>query len=211
VTCCSDSSVIGHSFAPTRTTDSLADKQRKPHGSAISLPIQTEAPSAGSAISALVRTEAPSAGSAISALVRKEAPSVSSAISASVRTEAPSASSGISAPVQTEAPSASSAISAPVQKEASSANPVATRGLGMTGLTPEQVVLRPPPAAASTVSSCEDLFGDSVNDDMFRDEFPSQLPPDRKVLRSLVVSWAVFRIQIYRIHMFFFSLPEHSS
>jgi hypothetical protein len=144
VTCCSDSSVIGHSFAPTATTDSLAekktfaDKQRKPHGSAISAPIQTEAPSASSAISA---------------------------------------------PVQTEAPSASSAISTPVQTEAPLASSAATRGLETTNLTPEQEVLRPPPAAASTVSSCDDLFGDSVNDDMFRDEFPSQLPPDRKVVR----------------------------
>ncbi len=158
MTCCSDSSVIGHSFAPSGTTDALADKQRKPHGSAISAPVQTEAPS------------------------------VSSGISAPVQTEAPSVSSGISAPVQTEAPSASSAISAPVQTKASSASSAATRGLETTNLAPEQEVLRPPPAAASTVSSCDDLFGDSVNDDMFRDEFPSQLPPDRKVLRSPVVS-----------------------
>jgi hypothetical protein len=147
VTCCSDSSVIGHSFAPTGTTDSLADKQRKPQGSAIS------------------------------------------------------------APVQTEAPSDSSAIIAPIQTEALSASSAATRGLETTNLAPEQEVLRP--AAASMVSSCDDLFGDSVNDDMFRDEFPSQLPPDRKVLRSPVVSLAVFRIriQIYRIHMFL-GLPD---
>ncbi len=143
MTCCSDSSIIGHSFAQTGTTDALADKQRKPRGSAISAPIQTEAPPA------------------------------SSAISAPVRTEAPSASSAISAPVQTEAPLPSSAE---------------TSGLGIAGLAPEQEVLRPPLAAANTVSSCDDLFGDSVNDDMFRDEFPSQLPPDRKVLRSPVVS-----------------------
>ncbi len=128
MTFCSDSSVIGHSFAQTGTTDALADKQRKPRGSAISAPVRTEAPSASSAISAPVRTEAPSASSA------------------------------------------------------------ATRGLVTTDLVPEQEVLRPPPAAASTVSSCDELFGDSVNDDMFRDEFPSQLPPDRKVLRSPVLS-----------------------